>query len=290
MKVLVVGGSCLLGSYLLRSVPEGVDAEFTWYTTYQNWCAHQMDICNKSQVQYVFSKVKPQTVIHMAAVGNVDWCQDNYGTAFQINVGGLRNVLEVAKDYEAQVLMTSTNAVYSGENPPYAEDAEQKPVNAYGKIKKQAERFMAGYRHKWQIVRLFLLYGWEPQGARDNWASSAARKLHAGMPMKVVDDVFYQPTWAADAARAVWKVLLDGEPGAYNVAGTDRVSLYQFVLEVANMYPHYDKNLISPVSISQFDIAPRPIDSSYDLGKSQALGIWCRGIKEGLEGMRNELA
>ena len=279
MKVLVTGASGLLGRYLARSVPDGVEAEFTWATAWQPWCRHQLDVADASQVGYVFAKVKPDAVVHMAGVGSVDWCEANYRTAWAVNVGGTKNVLA----QRVPAMLTSTNAVYSGEDPPYAEDAPREPVNAYGITRRHAED--AVLEAGGSAVRLFLLYGWEPPGARGNWASSAARRLAAGERLRVVDDVFYQPTYAADAAEVIWKALSGVEQRQINVAGEDRVSLFTFITQLARSFGAYE-NLVEPCSIREFpSLAPRPGDTTYDLSLARQLGLSCRGIEEGLEAM-----
>lgn len=280
MKVLITGASGLLGKYMARTVPDGVEPAFTWHTVQQPWCRHQLNVTNPDAVAYVAGKVKPDAIVHMAAVGDVDWCQRNYRDAWKVNVEGTRNVLSLG----VPTLMTSTNAVYSGDDPPYGESAPQEPVNAYGKIRREAERAMKG--RGW-IARLFLLYGWQPPGARGNWATNALDKLLAGGALRVVDDVWYMPTYAEDAARAVWKMLTLPE-GAYNVAGEERVTLLDFVRRLAGTWG-LDAGRIEPCSITEFpSIAPRPRDTAYDLAHSKSFGLGCRGVGEGLEAMRRE--
>ena len=283
MKILVTGGSGLLGKYLHESEPNGLDVQYTWFSTKQSWCVHRLDVADQSQVDYVFGKVKPDAVIHMASVGNVDFCQDNYQIARNTNTEGTRHVMRTAQYYGAPVLMTSTNAVFSGENPPYKEDDEREPINAYGKIRKAAEDVVLSFQGS--VVRLFLLYGWEPEGARGNWASGAVRTLQAGQRMRVVNDRWYMPTYADDAAMAVWALLGQGQ-GVYHVAGADRVTLHQFVVNVAETWK-LDPSLVEPCPFDSLEgLAPRPVDSSYDLERSAELGLPpCRGVGWGLRAM-----
>ena len=289
-RVLVTGGSSLLGHYLQTSEPDGIQAAHTWHKNYQPWCHHQLDVTDQANIRYVFSKVKPQAVIHMASVGSVDEAQRNYRPCWLANVEGTRNVLKVAEDYEAQVLLTSTNAVFDGQNAPYDEDAEREPVNSYGKMRRAAEDAVMRYRYKWHVARLFLLYGWEPTGARGNWASSAVRRLRAGGRLKMADDRWYMPSYAGDVARALWALLGQGQ-GVYHVAGDDRVTLHQFILTVAETW-QLDQSLVEPVPFAdlaqEFKLAPRPVDTTYDLHKARLFGLECRGIVGGLEEMRGE--
>ena len=304
MKILVTGGSGLLGKYLHMSEPPGLDVHYTWFSSKQPWCAHRLNIYmrqpggrtrdqNQRQIDYVFGKVKPDAVVHMAGVGNVDFCQQNYQLAWDTNVEGTRHVMKAAADHGAQVLLTSTNAVFSGENPPYGEDDPREPVNAYGKIRKAAEDVVL--REGGYVARLFLLYGWEPEGARGNWASGAVQKLQAGQKMRVVNDRWYMPTYAADAAQVVWALLGQGQGEGlkalphriYHVAGADRVTLYDFVKSVAEQWS-LDPSLVEPCSFDDLPgLAPRPVDSCYRLERMGELDVLpCRGIEAGLGTMR----
>ena len=289
-RVLVTGGSSLLGRYLQAIQPYGIEAAYTWYKNFQPWCHHQMDATDLANVRYVFSKVKPQAVIHMASVGSVDEADRNYRPCWLANVEGTRNVLKVAEDYEAQVLMTSTNAVFDGQDPPYAEDAGREPINRYGAMRKAAENMVMKYSRKWQVARLFLLYGWEPVGARGNWASAAVRRLQNGDRLKMANDRWYMPSYAGDVARALWALLGQGQ-GVYHVAGDDRVTLHQFVLTVAETWK-LDPSLVEPVPFvdlaEMYNLAPRPMDTTYDLRKARLFGLGCRGIVAGLEAMFEE--
>jgi len=305
MKILVTGGSGLLGRYLHLTEPEGMDVEYTWYSTDQPWCAHRLNVYlrqgdrtrahDQHQIEYLFGKVRPDVVIHMAGVGNVDFCQKNYRLAWDTNVEGTRQLMRVANEYGAQVLLTSTNAVFSGEDPPYAEDDEREPINAYGKIRKAAEDVVL--REGGWIVRLFLLYGWEPPGARGNWASGAARALRDGHKLRMVNDRWYMPTYAEDAALAIWALLGQGQGEGlkalphrvYHVAGADRVTLYDFCKTVADTWM-LDPSLVEPCSFDELEgLAPRPVDSSYNLERAQEIGIECFGIREGLEFMHESV-
>ena len=294
MKILITGGSGLLGKYLHLTEPEGAEVEYTWYSTHQPWCAHRLDVADQAQVDYVFGKVKPQIVIHMAGIGNVDFCQDNYQIAWQANTEGTRHVMRTAMYYDAQVLLTSTNAVFSGEDPPYGEEDERRPVNAYGQIRKAAED--VALRHDGWVVRLFLLYGWEPDGARGNWASGGLKMLQAGKRLRMVNDRWYMPTYAEDAARAVWALLDQGQgrglkdlgSRVYHVAGESCVTLYTFLRAVAEQWG-LDPSLVEPCSFDELKgLAPRPRDTAYRLDRAAELGIACLGIREGLSLMYEE--
>lgn len=291
VKTLITGGSSLLGKYLLRTAPEGCDVEATWYTNYVGVPMHQMDVCDKSQVAYTFDKVRPDAVIHCAITTKVDSAEYNPEITQRVCVEGTWNIHRAAEKAGAKFIYLSTNAVFDGERPPYAEDAERNPVNLYGTFRKEAEDVMtcglAGMN--WMIVRTFLLYGWPWPGGRKNWATILVDGLGKGRKFTLVDDRYWQPTYALDCAEAVWRLLEAGEAGkTYHVAGSDRLTLHDFGHMVARVF-NLDADLLRPVSSDAFpNMAPRPVDSTYDLSKAAVLGIKPRGVVAGLGAMRKE--
>lgn len=286
MKILITGGSSLLGRYLAQTKPDDVDIESTWYTNHADGVNYHLDIGNKSQVCYVFERVKPDVIIHCAAEGSVDQAEKHYRDVLAVNVTGTENVLALAREYGAKMVYISTNAVYDGKHGPYGPLAPQAPVNNYGRIKRAAEVAVIGSGVPFLIIRPFLLYGWPYENGRKNWGTLIVNKLRQGLSLTLVNDVIWQPTYAADVAAFIWQVL-DRE-GAYNVASECRLTLYEFGLKVAEVFK-LDAGLISPVSSNYFpDMAPRPKDTSYDLSGLLADGLGLPPLEDGLQRFKDE--
>lgn len=286
MNVLILGGSSLLGRYMLKTNP-GHQVLTTWYTNHPGGASLQCDICDPSQVRYVFERARPDVVFAFAAVGNVDWVERNYELAHHIIVKGLQNVIEVAMEYKARLVYTSTNAVYDGEHPPYQEDSPREPINAYGRIRRQAEEVLFASKADWVLARLFLLYGWPPLGARGNWVETVIRKLRKGERVQAVNDHFWQPTYAGGCAETLWG-LAGQSREVFNVAGPTIASFYGIALTVADVFG-LDSTLVQAVPSSQFPgIARRPRESTYDCSKIESLGLRPEGLEAGLRRMKDE--
>jgi len=283
MRVLVTGASSLLGRYLRKTKPRYMEMTGTWYTNATGG-GLQLDVMNQSQVQYVFSRVRPHVVIHMGGIGDVGYCELNPDISEEVVVRGTLNVLRAAKDYKSRIIYTSTNAVYSGEKPPYAPDSERKPVNQYGRLRKRAEDVVNTYKYGATIARLFLLYGIPPEGARNNWATNILRALEQGEPLNLVNDRWWQPTYAGDVAQLLWIMAEKNWLGGYNVAGGPTMTLYEFGVAIAKAW-NLDASLITPIETLP-EWAPRPVDSSYHLWTTTHM----HEVPEGLEFMKKELA
>lgn len=288
MNILLIGGSNLLGRYLLRSVPPGLDVTATWYTNYMSGCTFQLDLTNQSQVNYVFGRVKPQVVLHLAAVGDVDYTEYHYQEVYAVNVLGLRNVLKACLDYRARIIYTSSNAVFSGDDAPYSEDDARQPVNLYGATRKHAEDAVRE-GDNWLILRLFLLFGWSPPGARTNWVQTIVRKLRAGESLSLVDDTLWQPTYAGFVAKAIWEIVqlpaLSNQ--VIHLASPQAVSLFTLGLNTAHTFD-LSADKIQPIKSASLpsSTAKRPVNSTYNLEKSCKLGLALPSLRDGLKAMQ----
>jgi dTDP-4-dehydrorhamnose reductase len=288
MKVLITGGSGLLGRYLLR-----VEIALTWYEnikgapeTSDPW--YKLDIRDRQAVFDLFEATQPNLVIHCAAVGSVDYAQSDHGyqSVFEVNVTGTSHIIDACNGYKSKLVYISTNAVYGGDKPPYDEISSLQPVNSYGAIKVTAERVVKDKAKRWMIIRPFLLYGWPWPGGRTNWAVKLIERV-GDKSYKLVHDHIWQPTYAGDVAEAIWK-LSEQDNQIYNVAAMERATLFEFGLKVCNVFG-LEIRLIEPVDSNFFPtIAPRPKDTTYDLKKLVAQGIMLSDIRTGLEKMRGE--
>lgn len=261
-----------------RSLP--VSLQFPLFTA---------DVSDLKQMQSVFEWAKPDVVIHTAAIGSVDFAEKNREETRKVNVGGTEVIAALCQIFKCRLIYISSNAVFDGSTPFYSETAPVNPINYYGQLKVEAENIVRKSDMPWAIVRPILMYGWPYEGERDNPVVWWVRSLENGKPIKVVDNVFNKPLPAWSCAEVVWEVIRQQRTGIYHAAGRDHLSLYQFALQVAEVFD-LDANLITPVPDSFFpEIALRPRDTSFDTSKMEReLGVKPIGVKDGLLRMKSE--
>jgi len=246
------------------------------------------DVTDRRQMQSVFEWAKPDVVIHTAAIGSVDFAERNREQTRRVNVGGTEIVAELCQIFKSRLIYISSNAVFDGRSPLYSETAPVNPINYYGQLKVEAENIVRESSIYWAIVRPILMYGWPYPGERDNPVVWWVRSLENGKHIKVVDNVFSKPLPAWSCAEVIWEVIRQQQTGIYHVAGRDHLSLYDFALQVAEVFD-LDAELITPVPDSYFpEIAPRPQDTSFDTTKMEnELGVKTIGVKDGLIRMQS---
>ena len=292
-RVLITGGTGLLGLAIQQSAPMGIEGFSVYFPERSlpeplHFPVRAADVTDRRQMQSVFEWAKPDVVIHAAAIGSVDFAERNREQTRKVNVGGTEVVAELCQIFKSRLIYISSNAVFDGRTPFYSEIAPVNPINYYGQLKVEAENIVRESSIPWAIVRPILMYGWPYQGERDNPVVWWLRSLENGKHIKVVDNVFSKPLPAWSCAEVIWEVIRQQQTGIYHAAGSDHLSLYDFALQVAEVFD-LDAKLITPVPDSYFpEIAPRPQDTSFDTTKMEnELGVKTIGVKDGLIRMQS---
>ena len=121
----------------------------------------QGDLRDLNFVRSAFTKINPDSVIHLAAKASVpESVKDPIGY-FQNNVGGSLNLLQCIQEFEVKKLIfSSTAAVYSGKgaNEPITTDEVPEPQNPYGLSKLFIEDSIAWLCEKSDLRAVALRY------------------------------------------------------------------------------------------------------------------------------------
>lgn len=242
-----------------------------------------LDILTMDQLRSVVAEVKPNAIIHTAAMTNVDACEHDPEGCRKLNVDAVAQLVALCEVYNIHLIHLSTDFVFDGEDGPYAEDAEPNPVSLYGQSKLNAELIIQQSRCKWAILRTVLVYGVVADMSRSNIVLWAKGALEKGQPLKVVNDQWRTPTLAEDLAQACLLAAAKEAEGIFHISGKDRFAIHELVAAVADFWG-LDKSLIGQVSSSTLNQpAKRPPRTGFILNKARAvLGYEPHSLMEGL--------
>ena len=101
-----------------------------------------MDVTDSSNVMDVITAHQPDTIIHTAAMTNVDICESDKEGAEKLNVDAVEYLVEAANEVDAHLIHLSTDFIFDGEAGPYTEEAEPEPLSYYGETKLAAENMI----------------------------------------------------------------------------------------------------------------------------------------------------
>src|SRR5262245_25469271 len=99
-KILITGSNGLLGQKLVYALLKKGNAEIIATSKGENrllekrgYTYQSLDITNKTEVELVFGKYKPDVVINTAAMTNVDACESQKEECWKLNVTAVQNMV-----------------------------------------------------------------------------------------------------------------------------------------------------------------------------------------------------
>lgn len=297
-KILVTGSNGLLGQKLVYKLKDRADVELIATARGENRLINQngyqffsLDIGDKQNVDEVVNAVKPDFIIHTAAMTQVDDCELDNAACDKANVDAVQYIVDAAERNESHLIHISTDFIFNGKEGPYDEESVADPLSYYGNAKWKGEQIVQKSKLKWAILRTVLVYGIVDNMSRSNIVLWAKGALEKGDPINVVDDQFRSPTLAEDLADGCILAVEKQATGIYNISGKDQFAIIDLVKEVADYYG-LDKSLINPVSSETLNQpAKRPPVTGFILDKAKRdLGYEPHSFKEGIAIMERQLA
>jgi len=265
MKILITGGSGLLGGKVAELAQARGDEVFSGYAHNAPGFgkAVKFDLLDGPAISETIMSIKPEVIIHGAALTDVDRCEREMDLAYKMNVEGTRIVSEASKKAGSFLIYISTDYIFDGSRGRYKEGDDPHPLNYYGLTKLMGEEFCDGC-----IARSSVLYGSRPASGKVNFALWIINNLKSNLPINVFTDQFITPTLNSNLAAMVLEAGERQLDGTYNLAGASRISRYKFARTVARML-NLDLSLISPCRMEDMKwAAKRPRDSSLDTSKA----------------------
>jgi dTDP-4-dehydrorhamnose reductase len=213
MRVAVTGSTGRLGRALIHALE---DAPFTGPQGPLVWTRADLDLDAPEGVTVALDRDRPEVVVHTAAWTDVDGCAREPELAMRRN-GDATGVLAAAcAERGLDLLVISTNEVFAGDRTDgagYDPDDEPAPPNPYGASKLAGERVAeAAYEDRGGslgIARTAWLFGPPGHDFPRKILDAAERAEAFGEPLRVVDDEWGTPTYAADVAEAICELLAD---------------------------------------------------------------------------------
>ena len=232
MRVLVTGSCGMLG----RLVCSSLSAEHTVLATDIVGECEQLDISNTDRVFEVFGKFQPETVIHCAAMTDVDGCERDPDRAYLVNAIGTWNIACACAHFGCPVVYVSTDYVFDGtKDSPYTEFDKPNPINVYGASKLAGEEAVRDLCAKHFIVRTSWVIA--PHGKNFaltilNLAKQRIVENETDKPLTIVADQIGSPTYAKDLAQFLSSLVGSPLYGIYHFTNSGYCSWYEFASKV----------------------------------------------------------
>ncbi|MBN1833973.1 MAG: NAD(P)-dependent oxidoreductase [Deltaproteobacteria bacterium] len=286
-RLLITGASGFLGwniSRIAKSDWTVFGTSFYHTLPIQDVSLMTVDLTLLRDLKRLFDDVKPDAVIHTAAMTDPNLCQQNRTLSHNINTKVPINIAGLCSGLDIPCLFTSSDLVFDGLTPPYSEDDEPSPISFYGEQKAMAEAGMKDRYPSTVICRMPLMFG-DPGPMATSFIQLMLRAIQSGKTIDLFTDEFRTPVSGRDAAKGLLMVL-NIRPGMIHLGGSERISRYEFGkllceslgLSNARLNPCRQQDLKMS--------APRPPDVSLDSTRARALGFNPKSLKEEMEALR----
>jgi dTDP-4-dehydrorhamnose reductase len=288
-KVLITGGSGLLGQYLNLAASK----KFNILTTYRNnpgnckeFPSSRIDILNENELKILFQEFRPHFVIHTAAITNpVPKENQSAKEYFETNVKASNNIALLCERYHSKLIYISTDLVYAGYRGSFLkEDAKLIPATLYAETKLVGEMKVKETTDNYLILRTALLYGFGLNHSRNHF-HFIHNELKLNRPIKLFSDQFRTPISLKDTSRIISELAeMDLKGETINLGGLERVSRYKLG-ELLCLIAGFDKNLLKKITTEEIPNYPKVEDVSLNTEKLLALGLNPRSIEENIHEM-----
>jgi dTDP-4-dehydrorhamnose reductase len=133
MKILITGAAGQLGQALRLELEPRHEVLTT--------DLEDLDVRDLSALRAYVSAERPDVILHLAALTQVDVCEQRPEAAFEVNTLGTRYVTLAAREVGAELVVLSSDYVFNGRtSSPYREYDNPDPINVYGRSKLGGER------------------------------------------------------------------------------------------------------------------------------------------------------
>ena len=232
-NILILGAAGLLGASLRTFLIK----YFNVFLTYNNsepvllnddiQISRSVDIRQREELHSFISEISPNYIINCVALTDVDLCEMNRGLAYDVNVGGIKNIL-YACPKACKILHISSDYIFDGKKKIYKEDDSPNPISYYGKTKLESENILRSSNRDYLILRTSVLYN---NSSKNNFYSWVRESLEEDKKIHVVTDQISNPTWTWSFSEAIFKSIINNLDPYRDGRAASRMTAYLVELQ-----------------------------------------------------------
>lgn len=264
MRILLTGSSGYLGTALMNLIPTvrpDWDLHITLFSIVPSDdmpSVHHLDLRDPESVKRLMDMVRPDIVLHTAALNQSDDAQELYAT----NALGSGYLAQASAQQDARFVHLSSDVIFDGTRGNYNEDDVPHPLTPYAVSKADAEKNVLASGANAVLVRTSLLYGFRPLDPR-------TRSILRGEMRQLYTDELRCPVWVRNLGEAVVELAEMDYRGVLNVAGPQPLNRYDFGVKLMEALGGDTYQLIPGLSASGTIV--RPLDCTLDISRAQKL-------------------
>ncbi|MEZ4856877.1 MAG: dTDP-4-dehydrorhamnose reductase [Gelidibacter sp.] len=231
----------------------------------------ELDITETEKLNIFFETHRFDYCINCAAFTNVELAEDKPDIAFKINAQAVKNLAHQCNLRHVVLIHISTDYVFDGKKQePYNEEDKTNPINVYGASKLQGERYIKEILSEYFIIRTSWLYS----KYGHNFVTTIINKLQDNKPLQITTSQTGTPTSCVDLSKFIIHLIerKNKNFGLYHFSAVGETTWYDFAIQIASHFNHFDSNLLLPIKTFQSK-AKRPKYSVLNNNKAKQYAI-----------------
>ena len=276
-KILVTGATGFLGSAICRRLTGAQ----TFIPMGFSSCPPgglQADLRQVGEVDRLVQELKPDVVVHAAAIREPDICEENPEEAALMNAKVPARFARALPE-SSRLIHISTDYVFNGQTPPYDEQDPACPVNEYGRTKAEAETAVLAHPGA-LVLRIPVLVGEGP-----GFIQQMLEALRDTSPREVDDVLIRHPTWTEDVAEVCAWLIQTERSGIWHASSERGDTRYELTRRVGRCLGMSSDHLIPSHTVIPRK-ATRPLNTELSPKKLlKAGGPACKELEDVLRAL-----
>lgn len=227
-----------------------------------------LELTDEEALLRVLDRLRPEAVVHAAAIGRADHCQERPDEAERVNARLPGAVARLCRQSGVRLVALSTDLVLAGDRTFAREDDPPGPLNVYGRTKLGGEEAVLAAFPEAAVARVALVAG-RGHGPRGTSTESVAWALREGRAVRLFTDEHRTPVDAESLADALERLLERGGAGRYHLGGPERLSRYELGCRVARALGLPEAGIVAARQEEYAGADRRTPDASLDSSRAR---------------------
>lgn len=259
-RVYIAGSGGMLGEAVYQLWSAQCVVKATDIDLNEPWLSHA-DVRNFDSMAESIRAFKPNIIINLAALTDLEYCEKNPDDAWLTNALGAENVGLLANELDVPYVYISTAGLFDGEREFYTDFDVPRPLGYYAKSKAHGEAWTLQTVRRPVVLRAGWMMGGGPKKDK-KFINKLFKQINAGKTeLFVVNDKLGTPTYTVDFARGMQRVLESELWGLYNQVCGGSGSRFDVAVALVSELGLTGKIKVTEVTSDYFQaeyFAPRP--------------------------------
>jgi dTDP-4-dehydrorhamnose reductase len=270
-KILVTGSAGLIGTQIVKDLLDNHKQVYSCYnkTKPELGIITHLDLTKKDDIVNTMNRIKPDVVIHLGAMTDVELCETETELAKKINTDATEILALESEKYNTFFVYMSTDYVFDGKVGMKKENDKTNPINFYGKSKLDGERVFKKITTPNVIVRTSTPFGIHSK--KISFPIWVKKNLELEKEISVVVDQYTSPSYVPNISKMIIEIIERKITGIIHLAGATKLSRYDFAVQISKII-NANKQFLKLTKMDQMDWkAQRPADSSLSVSKANKI-------------------